>query len=179
MKNVKADPSYRLPKWKYSYIAIFLVVCITGTFLVGTESFIGTSSSSVVGWYQGNMYDCVEWGERLAINLTRDGKVYRYVGDAWADEPGSATNWTFIRQDGVGSYSYSGGKLTINAAPEWRLSSWELPTMVYTDCHGLGSFIKYEGYEGTAYSWYHYSTIDSNGIASIKNNDTRDNTKWG
>ena len=84
-------------------------------------------------------------------------------------------------QGNIGSYSFEGGKLTIVAAPEWHLSSWELPTMVYTDVHGLGSFIKYDEYVGTKYQWYHYSRVDSQGIESITNANTHEGgeiNKW-
>ena len=181
MKKLKENEKFKLPKWQYSLVGGGFIICLIGIILISSTSFglAGFSSGqSVVGWYGGNMVDCVQWGERLSMNLTKDGKVYRYVGDAWSDEPGSATNWTCIRQDGVGTYTYSKGKLTIYAAPEWKLSSWETPVTVYTDCHGLGSFIKYEGYEGTAYSWHHYSNIDSNGIAAIKNIDTQKYDYW-
>ena len=169
----KKGKSSKPPIWIIVSLAGSLVISVAGLGCLG-GGIKGGASGTVVGWYQGNMYDCVAWGERLAMNLTRDGKVYRYVADAWDD---SAVNYKFILQPGVGSYSYGGGKLTITAASEWKLSSWETPVMTYTDCHGLGSFLKYEGYSGTAYSWYHYSNIDSNGIAEIRNNDTKD-LKW-
>ena len=143
-----------------------MIICIVG---VGCFSGGVGGGTTVIGWYQGNNYDCVEWGERLAINLTADGKVYRYVADAWLD---SATNYLFVRQAGVGEWEYSNGQLTISAAPEWRRSSWEQLEMTYNDCHGLGSFLHYEGYVGAAYQWYHYSTMDSGGIEQIRNKDT-------
>ena len=154
------------PIWLIASIGCCLIICIVG---VGCFSGGVGGGNAIYGWYQGNNYDCVEFGERLAINLTADGKVYRYVGDAWVD---SATNYLLVRQAGVGEWKYSNGQLTIYAAPEWRRSSWEQLEMTYNDCHGLGSFLHYEGYVGTAYQWYHYSTMDSGGIEQIRNKDT-------
>ena len=173
----KKDPKGKPPVWILASLAGSFLVTVVG-FITLPIGILGGGGGVVVGWYQGNMYDCVGFGERLAINLTKDGRVFRYVADAWE---GSAVNYTFHRQAGVGSYSFEGGKLTIVAAPEWHLSSWELPTMVYTDVHGLGSFIKYDGYVGTKYQWYHYSRVDSQGIESITNANTHEGgeiNKW-
>ncbi len=172
-KKLKQNPDFVPKKWYFVIIAVVVLVSIIGLTCFSCAT-VGGGGNTAVGWYQGNTYDCVGWGERLAMNLTRDGKVYRYVADAWED---SATNYLFRRQDGVGTYTYSGGKLTIYAAPEWHLSSWEMPVTVYTDEKGMGSFIKHEGYVGTAYQWYHYSNIDSGGIREIRNKDT-DIRKW-
>jgi hypothetical protein len=156
------------PIWLIASIGCCLIISVVG---IGCFSGGVSGGNTVVGWYQGNNYDCVEFGERLAINLTADGKVYRYVADAWLD---SAVNYEFVRQEGVGEWSYSGGKLTIYAAPEWHRSSWEQLEMTYNDCNGLGSFLHYEGYVGTAYQWYHYSRVDSEGINKIRNADTHE-----
>ena len=173
----KKDPKGKPPVWILVSLAGSLIVCVAG-FITLPIGILGGAGSTVVGWYQGNMYDCVGFGERLAMNLTKDGKVYRYIADAWE---GSAVNYTFHRQAGVGSYTFDAGKLTIVAAPEWNLSSWELPVMVYTEVHGLGSFIKYDGYVGTKYQWYHYSRVDSQGVESITNANTHEGgeiNKW-
>lgn len=157
------------PLWIIISIGCCLVISVVG---LGCFSGGLGGAGSVVGWYQGNNYDCVGFGERLAINLTSDGKVYRYVADAWAD---SATNYLFVRQSGVGEWEYSGGKLTIYASTEWNLSSWEKLETTYNDCNGLGSFLHYEGYVGSAYQWFHYSRVDSGGIETIRNAATHDN----
>lgn len=157
------------PMWHIISIGFSLVISVVG---IGCFSGGVGGGNAIYGWYQGNNYDCVNWGERLAMNLTKDGKVYRYVADAWAETTKSAVNYLFYRQAGVGEWSYSGGKLTIYAAPEWHLSSWEQLEMTYDDAHGIGSFLHYEGYVGTAYQWYHYSTMDSAGIETIWSVDT-------
>ena len=154
--------------WLIISIGCSLVISVVG---IGCFSSGVGGRNAIYGWYQGNNYDCVGFGERLAMNLTKDGKVYRYVADAWVD---SAVNYEFVRQEGVGEWSYSGGKLTIYAAPEWHRSSWEQLEMTYNDCNGLGSFLHYEGYVGTAYQWYHYSRVDSEGINKIRNADTHE-----
>ncbi len=156
------------PMWLIISIGCSLVISVVG---IGCFSGGVGGGNAIYGWYQGNNYDCVGFGERLAMNLTKDGKVYRYVADAWVD---SAVNYEFVRQEGVGEWSYSGGKLTIYAAPEWHRSSWEQLEMTYNDCNGLGSFLHYEGYVGTAYQWYHYSRVDSEGINKIRNADTHE-----
>ena len=161
------------PVWIIIAVAGSLVLSVSGLGCFA-HGITGGGAIKIVGWYGGNMYDCVGFGERLAINVTADGKVYRYVADAWED---SATNYLFRRQAGVGTYTYSNGRLTITAAAEWHLSSWEKPVMTYTDCNGLGSFLKYEGYVGSAYSWHQYSTVDSGGVDSIRNAGTYDGGK--
>ena len=156
------------PIWLIASIGCCLIISVVG---IGCFSGGVSGGNTVVGWYQGNNYDCVGFGERLAINLTADGKVYRYVGDAWVD---SATNYLLVLQPGVGEWEYSNGKLTIYASAEWNLSSWEGLEVTYNDCNGLGSFLHYEGYVGSAYQWYHYSRVDSAGVASIRVADTHE-----
>ena len=156
------------PIWLIASIGCCLIISVVG---IGCFSGGVSGGNTVVGWYQGNNYDCVGFGERLAINLTADGKVYRYVGDAWVD---SATNYLLVLQSGVGEWEYSNGKLTIYASAEWNLSSWEGLEVTYNDCNGLGSFLHYEGYVGSAYQWYHYSRVDSGGTASIRVADTHE-----
>ena len=156
------------PMWLIISIGFSLVISVVG---IGCFSDGIGGGNAIYGWYQGNNYDCVGFGERLAINLTADGKVYRYVGDAWVD---SATNYLLVLQPGVGEWEYSNGKLTIYASAEWNRSSWEGLEVTYNDCNGLGSFLHYEGYVGTAYQWYHYSRVDSGGVASIRVADTHE-----
>ena len=156
------------PMWLIISIGLSLVISVVG---IGCFSDGIGGGNAIYGWYQGNNYDCVGFGERLAINLTADGKVYRYVGDAWVD---SATNYLLVLQPGVGEWEYSNGKLTIYASAEWNRSSWEGLEVTYNDCNGLGSFLHYEGYVGTAYQWYHYSRVDSGGVASIRVADTHE-----
>ena len=158
-KKLKLSPDFKPQKWYYIIVIVAVVISITGLscFAVGLT---GGASSKVVGWYGGNMYDVGEFGDRLAMNLTRDGKVYRYIGNPWNEEGSTAVTYHYYLQDGVGTYEYANGKLTIHAAPEWKLSTWEKPVTVYTDCNGIGSFLKYEGYVGAAYSWYHTNNKD-------------------
>jgi hypothetical protein len=93
------------------------------------------------------------------MGLTKDHKVYRYMGNPWNEE-GSAVNIRYYLQDGVGSWEYQNGILTIIASPEWTLYNWEHLETKYKDANGLGSFVKYVGYEGASYQWHHTSTKD-------------------
>lgn len=118
------------------------------------------SNKDIHGYYSGNGYDeNFEFGSSILMGLTDDYQVYRYYGNPW-DEEGSATNFTYYIQPGIGRWEYKDGLLTIYAAPEWTRYNFEGLETTYTDANGVGSFIKYVGYEGTAYQWYHTNNRD-------------------
>ena len=162
------------PLWIIISIGCCLVISVVG---IGCFSGGIDGGAKIIGWYQGMSYDYpgMDMGDRLFINVCGDGKVYRYIGDGW-----ESANFTLVLQDGVGEWEYANGRLTIYAAAEWRLSSWEEPVTTYNDCNGIGSFLHYEGYVGSSYQWYHYSPVDSAGIAAIKFSDTHEsgNLMW-
>ena len=162
------------PLWIIISIGCCLIISVVG---IGCFSGGIDGGTKIIGWYQGMSYDYpgMDMGDRLFINVCGDGKVYRYIGDGW-----ESSNFTLVLQDGVGEWEYAGGRLTIYAAAEWRLSSWEESVTTYNDCNGIGSFLHYEGYVGSSYQWYHYSPVDSAGIAAIKFSDTHEsgNLMW-
>ena len=149
------------PGWKY-YIIFIVSMSIT---VIGCYVYSGGTMNKfnfefslvgkrIVGYYQGNGYDCVGFGERLWMGLTSDHQVYRYIGDAWADDARGGRAFCHP-QPGIGTWEYSGGVLTITAGEGWALSSWESPVQRYTNVNGIGSFVTVEGYEGHSYQWYH------------------------
>ena len=162
------------PIWLIASIGCCLIISVVG---IGCFSGGIDGGTKIIGWYQGMSYDYpgMDMGDRLFINVCGDGKVYRYIGDGW-----ESSNFTLVLQDGVGEWEYAGGRLTIYAAAEWRLSSWEESATTYNDCNGIGSFLHYEGYVGSSYQWYHYSPVDSAGIGAIKFSDTHEsgNLMW-
>lgn len=162
------------PIWLIASIGCCLIISVVG---IGCFSGGIAGGTKIIGWYQGMScdYPGMDMGDRLFINVCGDGKVYRYIGDGW-----ESSNFTLVLQDGVGEWEYANGRLTIYAAAEWRLSSWEESVTTYNDCNGIGSFLHYEGYVGSSYQWYHYSPVDSAGIAAIKFSDTHEsgNLMW-
>lgn len=145
---------------------ITLTILIIGVYIFsfGTVVKVNTlgfnNTKDIHGYYSGNGYDeNFEFGSRILMGLTDDYQVYRYYGNPW-DEEGSATNFTYYIQPGIGRWEYKDGLLTIYAAPEWTRYNFEGLETTYTDANGVGSFIKYVGYEGTAYQWYHTNNRD-------------------
>ena len=128
--------------------------------MVKVNSLGFNNSKDIHGYYIGNGYDeNFEFGSRLMMGLTKDHKVYRYMGNPWNEE-GSAVNIPYYVQPGIGRWEYKDGLLTIYAASEWTRYNWEMLETTYKDANGVGSFIKYVGYEGSAYQWSHSSNND-------------------